>query len=585
MPGRSVSTLSYLLGALILFHIPLLSFAATPGVFDPPHVLVISAAALLVIALLLGAYGVFLHRKLCLLTKSGGQQWGTRCVESHVCSRDSVPHMLNSIERLQRFAQLSSEWYWEQDAGLRFTMRSKWRLGDQDIAVEQFIGKQRWDLDNPHSELFWNGHKNTLQARLPFQDFQYQYCHEGQTYWISVSGEPIFAADSSFQGYRGTARDITKQKEVEEALRFSEERFEEIVNLMPVSVFVKDPHSRVIFMNTESEKQWGVRLKEVRGTDLSTIFPPEQVASYLAMDRKAFSDRNVIDYEETIWNASLAENRNVRTFKKPVYDELGCPRYLIGIRIDTTEKRLVEEQLRKSEESIRDLALHQAGLIEEERKRIARDIHDELGQNLMALRIETSRLVQRASERHPRLRTSAAAMLNTIDETIRSVRQIINNLRPAVLDLGLPAVLEWQVRQFEKHGSLRCTLDISVDENSLQLDNEFATAIFRILQESLTNVQRHANASTVHVSLRCDNGSLSLSIADNGIGYVPSGDKAMGFGILGMSERVKRLGGTLHIEGVPNHGTMFKVSFPLPIQYATSAAETKLVPLLTASGQ
>ena len=470
------------------------------------------------------------------------------------------------MDRLRQFVRLADEWYWEQDASYRFTWRSVWHLDNMPVRQQDFLGKTRWELANCHSALFWKAHKKTLDARLPFRNFEYQFQLGGRPYWMSVSGEPFYSADGAFAGYRGTCRNVTREKAVEEALRTSEERFEEIVNLMPVSLFVKDAQSRVTFMNSECERQWGVRLDEVRGTDVSTIYPPEQVEAFLAADRRAFDERRVIDYEETVWHAALNARRNVRTWKKPVFDNAGQPRYLIGIRVDVTERIEAEERLRASEESLRELALHQSALIEEERKRIARDIHDDLGQNLLALRIETSRLAQRAGGRHRRLQGGALSVLHTIDETIRSVRQIINNLRPAVLDLGLPAALEWQVKEFAKHSAIACTQDIRVDENTLDLSNDYATALFRVLQESLTNAQRHSGATKVHVSLHCEQGQLVLSVADNGVGGVGEGEFQRGFGIQGMTERVRMLGGDLVIDDGPGGGTMLTVVLPLPQQ-------------------
>ena len=470
------------------------------------------------------------------------------------------------MARLKQFVRLSSEWYWEQDASYRFTWRSVWRLDEIRIRPADFLGKTRWEMPNSHSDLFWEAHKRTLAERRPFCHFEYQLQIGGRTYWASVSGEPVFSAEGVFLGYRGTGRDVTRAKAAEEALRISEERFEEMVNLMPVSLFVKDAESRVSFMNTECERQWGVRLDEVRGTDASTMFPGIHVAAFLSADRKAFAERCIVDYEETVWHAASHAERVVRTLKKPVFDESGSPRYLIGIHIDITERVRAEGALRASEESLRQLALHQSDLIEEERKRIARDIHDELGQNLLALRIDASRLSQRAGGQHLRLQALAQSALRTIDQTIRSVRQIINNLRPSVLDLGLPAALEWQVKEFAKHSMIECTADIRVDESALELNGDYATALFRVLQESLTNVQRHSGATTVHVSLHNTVGGVMLSVVDNGAGRVRKEDRPAGFGIQGMMERVRMLGGDLEIRDEPAGGTRLTVTLPLAIQ-------------------
>jgi signal transduction histidine kinase len=228
----------------------------------------------------------------------------------------------------------------------------------------------------------------------------------------------------------------------------------------------------------------------------------------------------------------------------------------------TSELRESQNKLQLSHQKLRRLADHAYQIKELERKRIAREIHDDLGQNLLALRIEGEMLASRTQGTHSRLHARARSTLQQIDTIIKSVRQIINDLRPTVLDLGLSAAVEWQVNQFQRRTGIQCEV---IDEHGeISLPDHCATAFFRILQESLTNVVRHANASKVVVELRLNAGWLSLSVRDNGCGLPPGGRNKFGsFGLVGIEERIVILGGTCAVFSEPGGGTTVMVSAPV----------------------
>ncbi len=228
----------------------------------------------------------------------------------------------------------------------------------------------------------------------------------------------------------------------------------------------------------------------------------------------------------------------------------------------TSELRESQGKLQVSHQKLRRLADHAYQIKELERKRIAREIHDDLGQNLLALRIETELLATRTRGSHSFLHKRARATLLQIDTTIKSVRQIINDLRPTVLDLGLSAAVEWQVNQFQRRTGIRCRIED--DHGEIALPDHCATAFFRILQESLTNIVRHANASEVVVELRLNGDWLSLSVRDNGCGLPPGGRNKYGsFGLVGIEERIVILGGTCAVFSEPDGGTTVMVSAPV----------------------
>lgn len=235
------------------------------------------------------------------------------------------------------------------------------------------------------------------------------------------------------------------------------------------------------------------------------------------------------------------------------------------------ERRQAEAALRQSQEELRQLASYQERIKEDERKRIAREIHDELGQNLLALRIDIAMLHARTGSTHPRLSKKVHAVLEHIDSTMKAMRSIINNLRPTVLDLGLNAAIEWQVKEFQRRTGIAC--ELAMPETELELDDNRATALFRILQESLNNVFRHARATKVRIELYCTDERLFMKVADNGVGIFPGcRRKANSFGLVGIKERISTLGGDLHIETLQDEGTTITVSIPLHTDPATADA-------------
>ncbi len=228
----------------------------------------------------------------------------------------------------------------------------------------------------------------------------------------------------------------------------------------------------------------------------------------------------------------------------------------------TKELRDSQAKLQLSHQKLRRLAAHADQIKEGERKRIAREIHDDLGQNLLALRIEADMLASRTRHRHSRLNVRAMATLSQIDATIKSVRQIINDLRPNVLDLGLNAAVDWQIAEFQRRTGIVC--ELIENQNEISLNDNCATAFFRILQESLSNISRHSQASRVRVELQLADDRLTMTVTDNGIGLQATGRNKVGsFGLVGIEERISILGGTFSILSHPGAGTTICVSVPV----------------------
>ena len=228
----------------------------------------------------------------------------------------------------------------------------------------------------------------------------------------------------------------------------------------------------------------------------------------------------------------------------------------------TRELRDSKTKLQASHENLRQLAAHADSIKESERTRIAREIHDDLGQNLLVLRIDATMLAARTKGRQIRLHERAADTVLHIDGCIKSVRQIINNLRPNVLDLGLSAAVELQLGEFERRTGLKC--ELIDDSDDLAFHEQVSTGFLRILQESLSNIVRHAHATSARVVLRSTDGAFSMTISDDGVGLPQSGCYRPGsFGLIGIEERVGLFGGSCTMSSAQGGGAVIVVSVPL----------------------
>jgi len=244
---------------------------------------------------------------------------------------------------------------------------------------------------------------------------------------------------------------------------------------------------------------------------------------------------------------------------------------LIAVLRDITSRNLIEAELRRSQAQLRELATHQETVREEERRGIARELHDELGQYLTALKMDITALTRHVpGNLHEEAQDRLKGMKSVVADTISAVQRMSSQLRPGILDdLGLVPALEWLARDFQERSGIRCELDA---DEELELDERYSTALFRICQESLTNVARHSQATRVQVRLRSADGTVVLSVADNGRGIEKSQlEDPHSFGVIGMRERARALGGEVRFEAAERGGTVVRVVLPMPPKPASTA--------------
>ncbi|MGE5748589.1 MAG: histidine kinase [Gemmatimonas sp.] len=245
-----------------------------------------------------------------------------------------------------------------------------------------------------------------------------------------------------------------------------------------------------------------------------------------------------------------------------IYDDNGRIAGHFGIQRDVTDRHQATEEIRASRQQLRALATRLQKVREEERTGISREIHDELGQALTGLKLDIAWMSHRLPRDHE-MRAQCVSVMERIDQTLNSVRRIATELRPSVLDqLGLEAALEWQGQEFGTRTGIEVEMQMCVD--GAQLPEDLGSSAFRILQESLTNVARHAKATHVRIRFVQTPTLLTLEVIDNGIGLPPQRlDQTTSLGIVGMRERALAVGGSLSITGIPFSGTTVLLSVPL----------------------
>ncbi|RJG15599.1 sensor histidine kinase [Massilia cavernae] len=248
---------------------------------------------------------------------------------------------------------------------------------------------------------------------------------------------------------------------------------------------------------------------------------------------------------------------NLRSTPHPLPDAPGAVQW-DGIMTNITAGKREQEETARSRARLAELTAHIEQVKEEERTRIAREIHDDLGGNLTAIKMALAMLASRLPADNPELAEKTAYVDALVDRTIEAVHRITLDLRPSMLDFGIVAALEWQAGEFEKQMGIRCAF--TCPDKEIELPSDHAAALFRIFQEALTNIAKHAKATRVTVCLQRRRHEIVLTIEDNGVGIAPADRlKPQAFGLRGMSERARALGGTLALSGAPGGGTIVTI--------------------------
>jgi PAS domain S-box-containing protein len=382
---------------------------------------------------------------------------------------------------------------------------------------------------------------------------------KGKRSWLETHAVPLRDTAGAIQAVLGITRDVSRRKIAELALVESEERFCKAfyANALPL-IITRLKDGTILDANEAFTRLVNRPRDEILGQ--TTIELGVIDATRRATVIKSLLRTGVIhDIELEI----KAQDGVCRIgLLSLVLMEIGGEQCTLGTYRDVTEAKRADEQLRASRTALRSLATRQQDIREDERTRIAREIHDSLGQALTALKLQLSAAEDAASKDALGLGPRLHETKLMVDELVKTVRRLATDLRPPILDqLGLPAALEWLAQDFAKRTGIRC--QAHTQANNPTIKGELATALFRIIQEALTNVLRHAGATRVDIELGTKSGCVTIEINDDGTGISESGTMGPGsLGILGMRERAAALGGVLEVAPRAERGTRVAAWFP-----------------------
>lgn len=356
-------------------------------------------------------------------------------------------------------------------------------------------------------------------------------------------------------------QDITHRKRTEDMLRKNEERIRLAIKSADITVFNQDTNLRFTWIYNPI---FGYSPEMITGKSDMDILEPDD-ARYISQLKQKVIDTGTGSHNEITLSSPIG-NLVLEMFLEPLHDEKNHIVGLTGALLDITARKKIENDLHKSHEQLHVLASHLQSVREEERLNLSRKLHDDLGQSMTGLKMDLVWISKKMAE-HEGINTDLIVqkikrISEMIDAMIKSVRVISTELRPNVIDyLGLVAAVECEVEEFTKRSGIDCSFNSNVEK--VNLDPAVATAIYRILQEALTNVIRHAGATKVLLSLTVEKDEIQLRIEDDGIGVSQSEiSNINAIGILGMKERALLFGGELQITGSPHKGTQILLTLP-----------------------
>jgi len=381
---------------------------------------------------------------------------------------------------------------------------------------------------------------------------------DGRELAVEHSAAPILAAKGIVIGVVLILRDVSERRQ--ERIATAEQAA--LLELTQNSVFVIDLEGRVQFWSHGSEVMFGYTKAEAAGMIAHDLLSTEFPGSFAEITAKLMRTGH--------WEGDLIET--AKDGKRVVVSgrwalqmgKRGAPPRVLVVSSDITERKQGEEMVILQREQLRALADRLERVREEDRKRVARDLHDEIGQILTSIKMDMKWISRRLPDSDGEVRNRLQESLESVDEGVKVVRAICSRMRPGVLDdLGLAAAIEWQAGEFESRNGVRC--QVTVPPVDLHMDGDRATAAFRIFQECLTNVVRHAEAKLVRVDLSQEDERIVLVVEDDGVGFLgPDLSSTAGsLGLLGMKERAQACGGDVRISSSPGNGTTVTIRVPL----------------------
>lgn len=324
----------------------------------------------------------------------------------------------------------------------------------------------------------------------------------------------------------------------------------------------QNPEFPVIYANTAADSLIQPSAGTLTGRSMTTLLAGVAGKQSSAIEKALHYRQHA--YATIEREQADGDSQWIEVYVTPVHDRTNEAQHSIAIMNDITERVTAQRALAQSRETLRSLSDHLQTVREHEKAGLARELHDELGGMLTTLKIDASSIKDQLGRNPDAARSRADAIVDTVHDAIATVRRISTGLRPPVLDsLGLVPAIEWQLDQFEKRTGI--AVDRHISEDIRVTDSHHSIAIFRILQEGLTNITRHAQATRISIVLIVDSHLVALDIIDDGVGFVVKTEETgTSYGLYSMQERALALGGRVDILSRPGDGTRLKVRVPLP---------------------
>jgi two-component system sensor histidine kinase UhpB len=403
----------------------------------------------------------------------------------------------------------------------------------------------------------------------------------GEIRWVAPFARYFYSDTGAAIRFAGVDFDITERKHAEQALRESEERFRGTFDNAAVGIAHVAPDGRWLRVNDKFCQIVGYGREQLLSKTFQDITHADDVSANLALVQRALAGKVQTYAMEKRYircdGSAVWVNLTTSLIREP---QTQAPLYFIAVVENISKRKRAEDQLREfaedlerqiaertaalrgSQEQLRALAGRLHELQEAERTQLAIELHDEFGAAFTALKVDLHWIMARLPKSVDGVEQKARVMSDLIDNSVESVRRTASLLRPRLLDdFGLVAAIEWQTTDFQRRTGIQCVTRLPEE---VDLAQAMSTALYRILQESLTNVARHAKATEVHVGLRIDGGKVMLDVQDNGIGFdLEAALNDRSFGLFGMQERAYAFGGHVRFESRPLHGATVTVEIPL----------------------
>lgn len=441
------------------------------------------------------------------------------------------------------------------------------------IAFPARIGSRDTDLFPPDQAERLNQIKRDVLASGQTVRLEQSVFLGDETAWIEIFLEPLLNASNRIVGIQSAVIDITRAKSAENALRASEDRFRQVFENGPVGMALIQPDFKILGINNAFGRILGYSADEAVGTSLSTLILPDDLQRFVQQTRRLFSGktsvfqmelRHLTKHRDTIWVSITAS---------AVHDQVERPAYGAVMIENINERKLSQAKFLAYQEQLQSLASELALSEERERRRIATNLHDRIGQTLAFAKLKLSSLQRCLPER-----TAIPDLQRLIEQAIADTRSLTFEISPPVLyELGLVAALEWLTRKIQQDHHLRT--EFHDDGHPKPIDDKFRVVLFQAVNELCVNIVKHAQARQIQLFVRRDGDAIRIVVEDDGVGFdlsriQPRRQAPGGFGLFNIRERLNYLGGQVKIRSQSGQGT--RVTLIAPLQLASMPAEPRL---------